>query len=440
MSLLDQIERRFRHYALPHVTIGLIVLQVVAYFAAQGEMLKAPAGGGQALTVLDRIALVPNKVLEGQVWRLVTFVCEPPTMNMNTAKGARIMKNLGWILAAIAIAATAMPAARAANGPAKSKARAKDDDKTAGNPYQRLCKAYLDGDWENLDKELQPGKEPPGLTTEQRDELAAMRKAVAECRPAWWQSCKANAKVPIHPVVWGHKLDLTYEPGELGLKMAYTSDHIAITVSWLAANMDNREKWEHGFVQGDQSHFFALVHAGNCRDLDPDLAAVVDEPEREGQPGAGPLPVLSQRSDGILLRHSQGTAARHVDSSARRGRSIMRKKTPSAQGQRRDVPGRSSDRSREVSLASRAEGHCSGERGRELEDLYYDWVQKHAWTVPEDIALRKAIQKFAEANNDTRSLPKLQIVTLPNNLKISLDPAGDEKFRPLRDAWLKKTA
>ena len=73
-----------------------------------------------------------------------------------------------------------------------------------------------------------------------------------------------------------------------------------------------------------------------------------------------------------------------------------------------------------------------------LEDLYYDWVQKHAWTVPEDIALRKAIQKFAEANNDTRSLPKLQIVTLPNNLKISLDPAGDEKFRPLRDAWLKK--
>ena len=44
MSLLDQIERRFRHYALPHVTIGLIVLQVVAYFAAQGEMLKAPAG------------------------------------------------------------------------------------------------------------------------------------------------------------------------------------------------------------------------------------------------------------------------------------------------------------------------------------------------------------------------------------------------------------
>ena len=174
------------------------------------------------------------------------------------------MKNLGWILAAIAIAATAMPAARAANGPAKSKARAKDDDKTAGNPYQRLCKAYLDGDWENLDKELQPGKEPPGLTTEQRDELAAMRKAVAECRPAWWQSCKANAKVPIHPVVWGHKLDLTYEPGELGLKMAYTSDHIAITVSWLAANMDNRAKWEHGFVQGDQSHFFAWYTLGTA--------------------------------------------------------------------------------------------------------------------------------------------------------------------------------
>lgn len=73
-----------------------------------------------------------------------------------------------------------------------------------------------------------------------------------------------------------------------------------------------------------------------------------------------------------------------------------------------------------------------------LADLYCDWVQKHGWTVAEDIALRKAIHKFAETNTDTRSLPKLQLVTLPNDLKISLDPAGDEKLRPLRDAWLKK--
>ena len=84
MSLLDKIERRFRRFALPHLTIGLIVCQVVVYAMAQGQMLSAgvDAGNPERQTVLDRIALVPGKVLEGQVWRLVTFVFEPPTMNL----------------------------------------------------------------------------------------------------------------------------------------------------------------------------------------------------------------------------------------------------------------------------------------------------------------------------------------------------------------------
>ena len=70
MSLLDKIERRFRRYAVPHLTIGLILCQVVMYVAAQGDLLKAGQGGPQGQTVVDRIALVPEKVLEGQVWRL----------------------------------------------------------------------------------------------------------------------------------------------------------------------------------------------------------------------------------------------------------------------------------------------------------------------------------------------------------------------------------
>ena len=84
MSLLDKIERRFRRFALPHLTIGLIVCQVVVYAMAQGQMFTAgvDAGNPERQTVLDRIALVPGKVLEGQVWRLVTFVFEPPTMNL----------------------------------------------------------------------------------------------------------------------------------------------------------------------------------------------------------------------------------------------------------------------------------------------------------------------------------------------------------------------
>ena len=173
------------------------------------------------------------------------------------------MKNLGWILAAVGLAAPTMgTTACAADRPAKSKA--KDDARAAGDPYQRICKAYLDGTWEDLEKDLQPGKEPPGLTTDQREELEAIRKAVAECRPAWWQSCKANLKTPIHPVVWGRKLDLTYEPGELGLKTSYSSEHLAITVSWLAARMDNHENDGHGFTKGDGSDFYVWYTLGTA--------------------------------------------------------------------------------------------------------------------------------------------------------------------------------
>ena len=79
MSLLHKLQRRFGRFAVPHLTIGLIVCQVAVWAMSQPQMLK-PDDGRE--TVVDRIALVPDKVLEGQVWRLVTFVCEPPCTNV----------------------------------------------------------------------------------------------------------------------------------------------------------------------------------------------------------------------------------------------------------------------------------------------------------------------------------------------------------------------
>jgi len=36
MKLLDQLQRRFGRFAVPHVTEGLIVLQVLTYFMVKG--------------------------------------------------------------------------------------------------------------------------------------------------------------------------------------------------------------------------------------------------------------------------------------------------------------------------------------------------------------------------------------------------------------------
>jgi hypothetical protein len=71
MRLLDNLQRRYGRFALPHMTEWLIACQVLTYFFSRSN----PA-------FLERIELVPQRVLEGEVWRLVTFLCEPPVTNL----------------------------------------------------------------------------------------------------------------------------------------------------------------------------------------------------------------------------------------------------------------------------------------------------------------------------------------------------------------------
>jgi hypothetical protein len=70
MRWLDNLHRRFGRFAVPHVTEALILCQVLTYFFC----LQNPE-------YLSRINLVPRRVLGGEIWRLATFVCEPPITN-----------------------------------------------------------------------------------------------------------------------------------------------------------------------------------------------------------------------------------------------------------------------------------------------------------------------------------------------------------------------
>jgi hypothetical protein len=70
MKLLDKLQRRFGRFAVPHVTVGLIACQAAAFFLCLGR----PAFS-------EMIALVPRRVLDGEAWRLFTFVCQPPGLN-----------------------------------------------------------------------------------------------------------------------------------------------------------------------------------------------------------------------------------------------------------------------------------------------------------------------------------------------------------------------
>lgn len=69
MSLISKLERRFGRLAIPNATALLVAGQAALYVMAM---------------VADRIslasiAMVPGKVLQGEVWRLATFLFYPPS-------------------------------------------------------------------------------------------------------------------------------------------------------------------------------------------------------------------------------------------------------------------------------------------------------------------------------------------------------------------------
>jgi hypothetical protein len=73
MSLLDTLERKLGRFAVPHVTLGLIACQAVVYVA---NLLLEQQNAAEPFAA--RFWLIPQKVLAGEVWRLVTFLVVPP--------------------------------------------------------------------------------------------------------------------------------------------------------------------------------------------------------------------------------------------------------------------------------------------------------------------------------------------------------------------------
>ena len=70
MSLLDNLEKKFRRYAVPNITLYLILGQVLFFvFALSGRF------------ILDRVVLIPDRALDGEWWRLLTFLFVPPLSN-----------------------------------------------------------------------------------------------------------------------------------------------------------------------------------------------------------------------------------------------------------------------------------------------------------------------------------------------------------------------
>jgi len=74
-KLIQKLERRFGRYAIPNIA-AWIVMPKAALF------LMGFVYPERFQPMLQQLALVPSKVLEGEVWRLFTFVATPPTSSI----------------------------------------------------------------------------------------------------------------------------------------------------------------------------------------------------------------------------------------------------------------------------------------------------------------------------------------------------------------------
>lgn len=76
MSVLDKLDRHCGRFAIPNITLAVIACQIVVYL-----FLMARQGSPEPNPLEERLELVPSLVLQGEVWRLATFLIVPPMSN-----------------------------------------------------------------------------------------------------------------------------------------------------------------------------------------------------------------------------------------------------------------------------------------------------------------------------------------------------------------------
>ncbi len=301
--------------------------------------------------------------------------------------------------------------------------------------YPQIVKEYLAADWESLAPDLQ-SPDIAAMSKEQQVDVAYIRQAFNEGRPAWWKIVKQGKQVQIRPTIWQHTFAATYNPA-LANSLQYSSSGstVTIAVNWPASDMDSPQPAEHGFTKGDlmdMGVFGTLEMAEIWVGLDYGKVSKFSAAARSqldfyvafrgnlasgyyGNPrGRRWTAFLSLDAFGDRYATAQNFMVRKPLGALLMAEIISHpEKYPSFR------------RPRTVAADS-AE--------KTLSAFYMPQFERTLPTFAEDKALRELIKEFSAANGPPVSASGK--VTLPNKLQMALDPAADADLAAKRNAWL----
>ena len=338
----------------------------------------------------------------------------------------RISFRLTVILLLGALPLAAVGSAAAADAPALSEL------------HTALVAAYLDGKWVEAETMLTgKSKELAALTdAKEKANVTYIRQAMAECRPAWWKTCKAGQHATFQAMVWGRPTDIIYEPGaKPTMQMHLTNLKTTATIVWPAAEMDDPAIAEHGFSKGDLCDLNIWASMGTA-----DAYSVVSVRAQAGMDEAGRLLVgLFAAFRGNLTGAYYGTPrarrwdmwldlAAHGDQSGKAKDVMVRRAVASAfMAEVLAHP----ERYPSIHLPAALAADSAEEKlAAELKPA----MEKHDWTLPEDRALRDAFKAMGMTN--VKDVWRTGVVQLGNGQTVALDADKDADLQVKRNAWV----
>ena len=288
--------------------------------------------------------------------------------------------------------------------------------------YNQLIDQYMQSKWDELETALAAqAKTLSGYPPPQQSDLDYLRQTFAECRPAWWATCKADKKGALRVTAWDRTLNLAYDPSIKGnLEMQSTGNNVKITVAF--KDMDDPAPAEHGFSKGELSSLGTWMTIGKaqfllntaalytaekagltlCLDLQGDLTGLYYGMPRARRWGLYLFSIVYlEKYAKLPVAGSRRCAAQMLVTE------VLRNPAQYPSIKLPPLPAEKYEENLALELAK--------------------WIEKHAWTFAEDRALRAALKNFVASNQKAGMATRR---TLPNGLLFDMNADADRRCNP----------